>query len=60
MHSQTERLAEQQQQFQMELEEERRKSEKLYREFHAQINQAIEEAIRAFNRGEIPYQYYQP
>ncbi|GAG36643.1 unnamed protein product [marine sediment metagenome] len=55
MHSQTDRLTYESQKIQAELEREREKNEDLYQEFYAELNKAIDDLIRAFNRGEIPY-----
>lgn len=61
MHTETSRLTEERQRIQDDIREERAKSQKLYQEFYAGLNETINEAIKALNKGEIPpSKYFNP
>jgi hypothetical protein len=50
MNTQTNRLSEERKLFQEELTDEREKSKELYREFYAQINQSVEDAVHLLGK----------
>ena len=49
MNTQTNRLSEERKRFQEDLSEERKKSQNLYQEFYAELNESVKKAIEAFN-----------
>lgn len=54
MNTQTNRLSEERKLFQKELDEERIKSKELYREFYAELDESIKEALKVIQDTKIP------